>query len=99
MLVLLKHPLTKQYDLSGIKEIRTGAAPMGKDMERELKERFKVEHVSQGYGMTETTLGTLVSPIGKTKFGSVGKIVPGMMVKVINICLYCCQTSIKVLFR
>ncbi|CAH1373792.1 hypothetical protein MTP99_015171 [Tenebrio molitor] len=84
MLVLLKHPLTKQYDLSGIKEIRTGAAPMGKDMERELKERFKVEHVSQGYGMTETTLGTLVSPIGKTKFGSVGKIVPGMMVKVID---------------
>lgn len=83
MLVLLKHPLTKQYDLSGIKEIRTGAAPMGKDMERELKERFKVGHVSQGYGMTETTLGILVSPLGKTKVGSVGKIVPGMMAKVI----------------
>ncbi|XP_044258006.1 4-coumarate--CoA ligase 1-like [Tribolium madens] len=84
MLVLLKHPLTKQYDLSGVKEIRTGAAPMGKDMERELKERFKVGHVSQGYGMTETTLGILVSPLGKTKVGSVGKIVPGMMVKVID---------------
>ncbi|XP_008190478.2 uncharacterized protein LOC662698 [Tribolium castaneum] len=84
MLVLLKHPLTKQYDLSGIKEIRTGAAPMGKDMERELKNRFKVGHVSQGYGMTETTLGILVSPLGKTKVGSVGKIVPGMMAKVID---------------
>lgn len=84
MLVLLKHPLTKQYDLSGIKEIRTGAAPMGKDMEKDLKDNFKVGHVSQGYGMTETTLGTLVSPWNKTKLGSVGVIVPGMMAKVMR---------------
>ncbi|CAH0559648.1 unnamed protein product [Brassicogethes aeneus] len=84
LMVLLKHPLTKNYDLSVIKEIRSGAAPLGKDMERELKERFRVKQVSQSYGMTETTLGILMTPYGKSKVGSSGKIVPGCAVKVID---------------
>lgn len=86
LLFLLKSPMVKNYNLSSIKEMRSGAAPMGKDMERELKEKFKVHHVSQGYGMTETTLGVLVSPPGRSKIGSCGKIVPGMMAKVIDDC-------------
>lgn len=84
LLFLLKSPMVQHYDLSCIKEMRSGAAAMGKDMEQELKQKFKVQHVSQGYGMTETTLGVLVSPHGKSKIGSCGQIVPGMMAKVIN---------------
>ncbi|KAJ8976962.1 hypothetical protein NQ317_010159 [Molorchus minor] len=57
---------------------------MGKDMEAELKKRFNVGKVSQAYGMTETTLGVLLSPYGGGKIGSVGKVVHGMMVKVID---------------
>ncbi|XP_050296214.1 uncharacterized protein LOC126736057 [Anthonomus grandis grandis] len=85
LLILLKNPLVKQYDLSGLEEIRSGAAPLGKDLEKELKNRFKVKTVSQSYGMTETTLGVLLN-IGERgpKLGSVGKVVAGMMVKVIN---------------
>lgn len=84
LLFLLKNPLVKNYDLSCIKEIRSGAAPMGKDMEMELKRRFNVKMVSQSYGMTETTLGVLLTPYGGGKLGSVGKIVPGMLCKVID---------------
>ncbi|KAL1510017.1 hypothetical protein ABEB36_004675 [Hypothenemus hampei] len=83
LLVLIKSPLTKNYDLSCLKEIRSGAAALGKDMEQELKERFKIKTVAQSYGMTETTLGVLLNITGE-KLGSVGKIVPGMMVKIIN---------------
>ncbi|XP_066145107.1 luciferin 4-monooxygenase-like isoform X2 [Euwallacea fornicatus] len=83
LIVLLKHPLVRKYDLSGLLEIRSGAAALSKDMERELKERFKVKTVSQSYGMTETTLGVLMNVHGD-KLGSVGTIVAGMMVKVIN---------------
>lgn len=43
--------------------------------------RFKVNTVTQSYGMTETTLGVLMNVSGN-KLGSVGKIVAGMMVKV-----------------
>ncbi|XP_023030474.2 luciferin 4-monooxygenase [Leptinotarsa decemlineata] len=84
LLFLLKGKMVKNYDLSCIKEIRSGAAPMGKEMEKELKERFKVGHVSQSYGMTETTLGVLVTPPEKSKIGSCGKVVAGMMAKVID---------------
>nr|CAH7764266.1 unnamed protein product [Callosobruchus chinensis] len=82
--VLLKHPMAKQYDLSCIKEMRSGAAPLGAELEKELKEKFNVEHVSQGYGMTETTLAVLATPHGKAKSGSCGVVVPGMMAKVID---------------
>ncbi|ENN71727.1 hypothetical protein YQE_11649, partial [Dendroctonus ponderosae] len=83
LILLLKNPLVKQYDLTGLKEVRSGAAPLGKGMENELKQRFKVGMVSQSYGMTETTLGVLMA-MGDNKLGSVGKIVTGMMVKVID---------------
>lgn len=85
LLVLLKNPIVKEYDLSSLVEIRSGAAALGKDMEKELKERFKVRNVSQSYGMTETTLGVLLN-IGDNpvKLGSVGRVVAGMSVKVIN---------------
>ncbi|XP_030755680.1 luciferin 4-monooxygenase [Sitophilus oryzae] len=85
LLIMLKHPLTNKYDLSCIKEIRCGAAALGKEMEKELKQRFKVKSVSQAYGMTETTLGVLTTEEGtEPVLGSVGKVVPGMMAKVIN---------------
>lgn len=84
LLFLLKNPLVKNYDLSCIKEIRSGAAPMGEEMEKELKNRFNVFNVSQAFGMTETTLGVLITPPGKSKPGSCGTVAPGMMAKVIN---------------
>lgn len=84
LLVLTKHPLAKNYDFSSLRDIRSGAAPMGKEMEVELREKFKLRHVSQSYGMTETTLGVLVSSLSECRVGSVGKIVPGNMCKVVD---------------
>lgn len=40
LILLLKNPLVKQYDLTGLIEVRSGAAPLGKDMEHELKQRY-----------------------------------------------------------
>lgn len=40
LLFLLKNPLVKNYDLSCIKEMRSGAAPLGKEMEQELTSRY-----------------------------------------------------------
>ncbi|XP_044760951.1 bacitracin synthase 3-like [Coccinella septempunctata] len=84
LLFLVKHPLAQKYDLSFLKEILAGAAPLSKETEMELKKKFKVRHVGQGYGMTETTLGVMTNPFDKSKSGSVGVVVPGMMAKVID---------------
>lgn len=40
-MILLKNPLVREYDLSCLLEIRSGAAALGKEMEKELKERFE----------------------------------------------------------
>ncbi|KAF7268251.1 hypothetical protein GWI33_018613 [Rhynchophorus ferrugineus] len=85
LLQMLKNPLTSKYDLSFIREIRTGAASLGKEVEKELANKFSVKFVSQAYGLTETTLGVLMnSEDMRVKVGSVGKVVPGMMAKVID---------------
>lgn len=64
--------------------MRSGAAPLGRDMEHQLTRRLQVNDVSQAYGMTETTLGVMLKPVGSKKLGSVGKLVPGMCAKVIG---------------
>lgn len=84
LLLLIKHPLAKKYDFSTLRDIRSGAAPMGKEMEEELKNKFKLNHVSQSYGMTETTLGVLISKYATTKLGSVGQLVSGMKSKIVD---------------
>lgn len=84
LLFLIKHPLAQKYDLSFLKEILAGAAPLSKETEMELKKKFKVRHVGQGYGMTETTFGVMTNPFDKSKSGSVGILVPGMMAKIID---------------
>ncbi|XP_045474910.1 4-coumarate--CoA ligase 1-like [Harmonia axyridis] len=81
---LLKDEIVKQYDLSCIKEVYIGAAAIGKETELSLQKRFKIRHAAQSYGMTETTWGVIMNPHSKAKMGSVGKILPGMMAKVIN---------------
>ncbi|CAH1972285.1 unnamed protein product [Acanthoscelides obtectus] len=85
VLFLVKHPMVKEYDLSSIKEFRCGSAPLSADIQRELKEKFNAEHVSQAFGMTETILSVLATPPGDVvKIGSSGKVVPGMMAKVVD---------------
>lgn len=84
LLYLLKNPLVKEYDLSSVRSVYTGAAPLGKKIEEELKKRFNLKNLGQGYGMTETTLSVSMSPIDRPKPGSVGKVTPGMMIKIID---------------
>lgn len=61
-----------------------GAAPLSRETELELKKRFKQKvAIVQGYGMSETTYGILGSVV-EMKPGSVGKILKGCYVKVID---------------
>ena len=50
-----------------------------------MQYRLKLRHASQSYGMTETTLGVLITRQSNPRPGSVGQIVPGMMAKVIDV--------------
>jgi acyl-CoA synthetase (AMP-forming)/AMP-acid ligase II len=70
VLALAKHPLVDGYDLSKLRTIMSGAAPLGPELQRACAERLGCE-VLQGYGMTET------SPVTHTGFGAGAAITPG----------------------
>ena len=91
LVALAKHPLVERYDLSALKRIVSGAAPLGDDLGRAVAERLGCE-VKQGYGMTETSPVTHFVAADRTaadgsrwaKFGSVGRVVPGMDARLVD---------------
>ncbi|HYY57542.1 MAG TPA: 4-coumarate--CoA ligase family protein [Pyrinomonadaceae bacterium] len=85
VLALAKNPIIEQYDLSRLKTIFSGAAPLGEDLTRACQERLGCR-VIQGYGMTETSPATHITPFDTTgaKPGSVGICVPNTECKLVS---------------
>jgi len=52
ILGLAKHPIVDQYDMSSVRQIFSGAAPLGAELAAEAGKRLGCE-VVQGFGMTE----------------------------------------------
>ncbi|SEB33501.1 long-chain acyl-CoA synthetase [Amycolatopsis tolypomycina] len=72
---LLATPSFHTADLSSVRSIGSGAAPMNHAMITALRERFPDVVVAEGYGLTEATMGAVISPTyrsGTRKVGSVG---------------------------
>ncbi len=77
-LALAKHPAVEGADVSSLRLIMSGAAPLGAELSNAVSTRLGVPTI-QGYGMTETSPVTHVSPIEPEliKGGSIGLPVPG----------------------
>lgn len=74
-----------QYDVSSIKVIWCGAAPLSKEVEDAVKSRIGVPIVRQGYGMTEGTLSFTGQTDLNHKSGSVGILRTGVWGRVIDV--------------
>jgi acyl-CoA synthetase (AMP-forming)/AMP-acid ligase II len=86
VLGLVKHPSVAQFDLSSVRLVFSGAAPLGEDMARELSRKLNCP-VVQGYGMTEASPVTHLSPTRNApmKPGSAGCVVPNTEVRIVDI--------------
>ena len=84
VLALAKHPLVDKYDLSKLKTIVSGAAPLSEELANEATDRLGAE-ILQGYGMTETSPATHVALEGSGKPGSVGGLVPSSECRVVDV--------------
>ncbi|KAI1013688.1 hypothetical protein LB503_010547 [Fusarium chuoi] len=86
--MLVKSPLVCQYDLSSVKFLVCGAAPLQADVEKRLEALFSKTGARsrQGWGMSEATMA--VSIFGPDEFdpshGSVGYLVANMQLQVID---------------
>jgi len=85
VLKLAKDPLVDNYDLSSLRMIFSGAAPLGAELSRECMNRIKCG-IRQGYGLTETSPVTHSSPADpdRMKLGAVGTAAPNTEVKLVD---------------
>jgi acyl-CoA synthetase (AMP-forming)/AMP-acid ligase II len=86
VLALAKHPVVDDYDLSSLRWIMSGAAPLGKDVATAASDRLGCL-VVQGYGLTETSPVSHVSSLkaGGSKPGSVGPPVPNTECRIVDV--------------
>ncbi|MDP9347446.1 MAG: AMP-binding protein [Actinomycetota bacterium] len=77
ILALAKHPAVEGRDLSSLKLINSGAAPLSAELAAAAAERVGCP-VVQGYGMTETSPVTHTTPIdpAANRPGSIGPAIP-----------------------
>ncbi|OBT53969.1 hypothetical protein VE04_05800 [Pseudogymnoascus sp. 24MN13] len=84
LVMLAKRPETKEFDLSSVKDVLCGAAPLSRELQNECMARFGF-NVVQGWGMTELTCGAINGPGGrKDDTGSVGELPPNFECKLLD---------------
>ena len=83
VLALAKHPLVDNYDLSSLKQVFSGAAPLGAELAEEAARRIGCE-VVQGYGMTEMSPVSHVTRMGGFKPGTCGVTVANTECRIVD---------------
>jgi acyl-CoA synthetase (AMP-forming)/AMP-acid ligase II len=82
-LALAKHPAVDDRDLSTLRTIMSGAAPLGPELAEQVASRVGTT-VTQGYGLTETSPVThAIRPDGENRPGSIGQPLPGTECRVV----------------
>ncbi|KAI4368750.1 hypothetical protein MLD38_017269 [Melastoma candidum] len=86
VLALAKQSATKKYNVSSLKLIGSGAAPLGKETMEDCSRNFPSASVIQGYGMTETCgIISVENPrYGIRQTGCAGTLVSGVESQIIS---------------
>src|SRR5579884_1851895 len=79
--ILLSQPL-EEYDLSSLRYLTSGGAPLAPEVEAEFRRRVPTVSIRQGYGLTETAALVATNPPGRERPGSVGLPVRGTSVRI-----------------
>jgi len=83
VLALARHPLVDSFDLSQLRLVNSGAAPLKAELAAECSKRLGCE-VVQGYGMTELSPVSHLTPPGWFKPGSVGVTAPDTQTRIVD---------------
>jgi len=83
VLAMAKHPIFDNYDLSSLRQVFSGAAPLGAELGEEAAARVGCE-VIQGYGMTELSPVSHCTVSGQGKAGSSGVTVSNTECRIVD---------------
>ena len=84
LVALGKHPMVDEFDLSSLKSVFSGGAPLGEDLALEVRARLGCD-ILQGYGLTETSPITHCSPNNPPVVSSIGAPIPNTEVRVVGL--------------
>ncbi|KAF9219269.1 acetyl-CoA synthetase-like protein [Gyrodon lividus] len=86
IVLLCKHPATKEYDLTGIRYMTSGAAPLSAELMNQVVKVLPNAQIGQGYGLTESSTSICMfstdSKLGVP--GSAGRLIPGVVARVVK---------------
>nr|GMD17624.1 4-coumarate--CoA ligase-like 7 [Ipomoea batatas] len=87
ILALAKNSVVKKYNLTSLRQIRSGAAPLGKELMEECAKNIPQATVIQGYGMTETCGLVCIenTRIGPRHSGSAGLLVSSVEAQIVSV--------------
>jgi acyl-CoA synthetase (AMP-forming)/AMP-acid ligase II len=83
-LAFVNHPRLSEFDLSSLRFLMSGAAPLPAEVGRQAAEKLGCV-VMQGYGMTESSPITNVNPLASPRAGTVGPAVADTLEKVVSL--------------
>ncbi|KAL5554496.1 hypothetical protein UlMin_041897 [Ulmus minor] len=89
VLAIAKFPDLDKYDLSSLRYLKCGGAPLGKELEDTVRAKFPAVTLGQGYGMTEAgpvltmSLAFAKEP-SPVKAGACGTVVRNAEVKIVD---------------
>ena len=88
LVALVNHAdqIKKKYDLSSLRRILSGGAPLGKELIEGFVAKFPGVGILQGYGLTESTaIGASTDSLEESrKYGTAGMLSPSMEAKIVD---------------
>jgi acyl-CoA synthetase (AMP-forming)/AMP-acid ligase II len=84
VLALAKHPLVDQHDLSSLRFVMSGAAPLDAELQSAAERRVRCR-VQQGYGLTEASPVThIVHQDDENVHGTIGTLMPSTEARLVD---------------
>ncbi|KAI8073134.1 hypothetical protein BC940DRAFT_290626 [Gongronella butleri] len=84
LLLLSKMDVVDKYDMSSLRTLMSGAAPLSAELTKDVSKRLPGCHITQGYGLTETSPVVTVGPKYNTRLGASGPLLPNITAKIVN---------------
>ncbi len=79
--LLATHPL-ESYDLSALRRLISGSAPLPAEIAEQWARRVPQVELVEGYGCSETAALATSTPRGQARAGSVGRAAPGVDIRI-----------------
>ncbi|KAB0804237.1 hypothetical protein PPYR_01207 [Photinus pyralis] len=82
---LVKNDSLNGHNLSRLNEVAYGSASTPKQIVVQAKQRLHIQEMRSGYGLTEASIVSTITPLGCAKYSSIGKLLTFLHAKIVDV--------------